>query len=151
MADRIAGVWARLTPSRAAHLRQFLRFAVVGVIQNALNVAVFAAAVAIQVPFLLASIIAAVVALGVSFSLNRRWTFAAATKQTGAQAIRYVSIWVTILLAGLPMLALLVEVGGIPKVLAQATVVMLGAPVSYAAQRRWTFSIGLDGRGAGSP
>ncbi len=145
VADRLATVRDRLTAARATHLRQFIRFSIVGIIQNGLNIAVFAGAVVIGVPFLLASVMAAVMALAVSFSLNRRWTFAAATDQTRERAIRFVGIWITILLAGLPVLALLVEVADLPKVLAQATVVMIGAPVSYSAQRRWTFSAGTEG------
>jgi putative flippase GtrA len=146
VADRPTTFSDRLTAARAAHLHQFIRFSIVGAIQNGLNIAVFAGAVAIGVPFLLASVIAAVMALAVSFSLNRRWTFAGTTDQTRSRAIRFVSIWVTILLAGLPVLALLVEVADLPKVLAQATVVMIGAPVSYAAQRRWTFGAGIEQR-----
>jgi putative flippase GtrA len=129
-----------LSAARNAHLRQFIRYSIVGVVQNGVNIGVFAIAVAGGVPFLLASVLAAVVALTVSFFLNRRWTFPGRTDQTTARAIRFVSIWITILLMGLLLLAALVDLAHLPKVLAQAIVVVVGAPLSYTAQRRWTFA-----------
>lgn len=129
----------RLRGERSSQLGQFLRFCVVGVIQNGLNIGAFAVAVAVGVPFLLASVLAAVVALAVSFSLNRSWTFAVARDRTTRRAIRFITVWVAIVLLALPVLALLVDVAHLPKVLAQAVVIIVGAPASYVAQRRWTF------------
>jgi putative flippase GtrA len=128
---------------RAANFHQFIRFAVVGVTQNGVNLGIFAVAVTWGVPFLLASVLAAGVALAVSFSLNRRWTFPGRTDQTTSRAMRFVGIWVTILLLGLPFLAMLVDIAHLPKIIAQTIVVVIGAPVSYAAQRRWTFAQGV--------
>ena len=129
-----------LSAARTTHFHQFIRFAVVGVLQNGLNIGIFAVAVAGGVPFLLASVLAASAALTVSFFFNRRWTFPGRTDQTTARAIRFVSIWITILLVGLLLLAVLVDLAHMSKVLAQAIVVVVGAPVSYTAQRRWTFA-----------
>ncbi len=121
-------------------MRQFVRFCFVGLIQNGLNIGIFAAQVAAGVPYLLASAASACCALAVSFLLNRRWTFQGTNDRTRARAVRYVAIWLIVLLAALPVLALLVDVAHIPKVLAQAIVIAVGAPISYLAQRRWTFS-----------
>lgn len=124
---------------RIVLLRQFIRFSIVGVIQNGLNIGVFAVAVAGGMPFLVASVLAALLALIASFTLNRRWTFPGRTDQTTRRAIRFVTIWITIVLLALPFLAILVDVAHLPKVLAQTLVIIVGAPASYAAQRRWTF------------
>ena len=83
--------------------------------------------------------LAAVVALAVSFFANRRWTFRNRTDRTTARAVRFMIIWIAIALAALPFLALLVDVVHLPKVLAQTIVIAIGAPLSYAAQRKWTF------------
>lgn len=123
-----------------AELRQFIRFASVGVIQNSLNIAVFAIAVTVGIPFIVASVIAALVALTASFLLNRRWTFPGRSDQTTRRAICFLTIWVSVLLLMLPILAVLVDIVHLPKVLAQASVVIIGAPMSYMAQRRWTFA-----------
>ena len=129
-------------------LREFVRFAVVGTAQNGLNLAVFALAIAGGVPYILASVLAAAVALSVSFVLNLRWTFPGRTGPTTGRAVRFVTVWITIVLLALPVLAVLVGVAHLPRVLAQAVVVLVGAPASYAAQRRWTFSRGPSYSGA---
>jgi putative flippase GtrA len=126
------------------NLSEFIRFAVVGTAQNGLNLCVFALAVAGGVPYLFASVLAATAALSVSFALNRRWTFPGRTDQTTSRAIRFVTIWVMVVLLALPVLAVLVDVVHLPRVLAQAIVILIGAPASYAAQRRWTFSQGAN-------
>lgn len=129
-----------LSAVRTTHLHQFIRFAVVGVLQNGINLSAFALAVAVGVPYLAASVLAAVVALSVSFFLNLRWTFRRQVGGVPGRAFRFVIIWTTILLLGLPILATLVSVAHLPRVLAQAIVIAIGAPLSYTAQRRWTFS-----------
>lgn len=111
-------------------------------LQNGLNLSIFAIAVTIGVPYLLAYLLAAGVALTASFILNLRWTFSGSSTRTTTQAARYVSIWMAVLLLGIPTLAMLVSVANLPKVGAQAIVIAIGAPVSYLAQRRWTFSGG---------
>jgi putative flippase GtrA len=121
-------------------LRQFIRFGVVGVIQNGLNIGVYAACVAAGVPFLVAFVVAAAVSLVMAFLLNRRWTFAVSSDRSAERAIRFVAIWIAIVLLALPLLAVLVDVAGVPKVPAQVIVVAIGAPVSFLAQRRWTFA-----------
>jgi putative flippase GtrA len=129
-----------LPAARTAHLYQFIRFAAVGVLQNGVNLGIFALAIAAGVPYLAGSVLAAAVALSVSFFLNLRWTFRGSYDRIKGRALRFITIWVTIVLAGLPILALLVSVAHLPRILAQAIIITIGAPISYAAQRRWTFS-----------
>jgi putative flippase GtrA len=121
------------------NLLEFIRFAIVGVAQNGLNLAVFALAITGGVPYIFASVLAAVLALSLSFGLNLRWTFPGLAGRTGGRAVRFATVWITIVLLGLPVLAVLVDVAHIPRVLAQTIVIFVGAPVSYFAQRRWTF------------
>jgi putative flippase GtrA len=124
---------------RSPHVRQFMRFAIVGVLQNGVNLCVFALAVALSVPYLAASVLAAAVALSVSFFLNLRWTFPGSTGRMSGRAVRFATVWITIVLIGLPILAVLVSVAHLPRILAQAIVIVVGAPISYTAQRLWTF------------
>jgi putative flippase GtrA len=124
---------------RSQDVRQFFRFAVIGLLQNGLNLGAFALAIAYGIPFLVASVMAAVVALSVSFSLNRRWTFPGATDRSANRAVRFATIWLAFVLLALPILALLVDVVHLPRVLSQATIIVIGAPASYFVQRRWTF------------
>lgn len=121
-------------------VRDIVRFGVVGTAQNLLNVAVFAALVAGGTPYLLAAVVAAAVAMVASFFANRRWTFSDAQERTtGRQLSEYSAIFVTASLAALAVLAFLTEVGGVPKVAAQALALMTIAPLSFLAQRLITF------------
>ncbi len=120
-------------------MRQFVRFAVVGVAQNGTNLGVFALMVALSVPFVLAAAIAAVVALALSFALNRRWTFPGTGDRTAGRAARFAIVWLAFVAVALPTLALLVNVAHLPRVPAQALIIFVGAPLSYFVQRRWTF------------
>lgn len=121
------------------NVREFLRYAVVGGAQNGLNLLVFAGAVWAGVAYLLASVIAAVAALSFSFVLNHMWTFPSSGSRVAARAIRFALIWVIVVALTLLVLAILVDVAGLPRVLAQAIAILLAAPLSYGAQRRWAF------------
>ena len=124
---------------RGFDLHQFIRFGAVGLLQNGVNLCVFALAIAVDVPYLAGSVLAAAVALLVSFFLNLRWTFRGSYDRMTGRAFRFVTVWVTIVLLGLPILALLVSVAHLPRILAQAIIIAIGAPISYTAQRHWTF------------
>ncbi len=127
-------------PQDKANVHEFIRFALVGLAQNGLNLAVFALTVSSGVNYIVAYLIAAVAALTASFALNLLWTFKRSAKATMGRVVRFVGIWVTMVLVGLPMLAILVGVAGLPRVAAQALVIVTVAPLSYLAQRRWTFA-----------
>jgi putative flippase GtrA len=135
---------------RGQEFRQFVRFAIVGLIQNGFNVGAFALAIAYGVPYLLAALLAAVMALSISFLLNRRWTFPGRMDRSATRARRFVTVWLVFVVLALPMLAFLVSVVGLPRVLSQAIIIMVGAPASYLLQRRWTFGLSNlgDGRAA---
>ena len=119
--------------------RQFLRFGVVGVLQNGCNVASFAALVALGVDFRIAAVVAAVVGLATSFVLNRSWTFAGAAKRRlHAQAVRYTIVFAAATLLGVGVLWVLVS-AGVPEVGGQALAILIVAPLSYVTQLRWSF------------
>lgn len=112
----------------------------VGVVQNAGNVGLFALQVAVGVGYLAASVIAGVVALALSYLLNRGWTFRSSTvARDPALITRYVVVFVTAVGAGLAILTIQVEVFDVAPVVGQIVAVLLVAPLSYAAQRLWVF------------
>jgi putative flippase GtrA len=132
------------------NVREFLRYAVVGGAQNGLNLLVFAGAIWVRVPYILASVIAAIAALAFSFVLNHLWTFPSTESHVATRAVRFAVVWVAVVGLTLLVLALLVDVAHLPRVLAQAIAILLGAPLSYAAQRRWTFGYGTPYSAANS-
>ena len=121
------------------NVRQFVRFAIVGAVQNGTNLALFAIALALEVPLVPAALLAAAGALALSFALNRRWTFPGTGDRTTGRAVRYVAVWLGFLAVALPTLVVLVKVAHIPRLAAQALIICVGAPLSYLIQRRWTF------------
>jgi putative flippase GtrA len=129
-------------PTDRPNIREFMRYAVVGGAQNGLNLLAFAGAVWAGVAYLLAAVIAAVVALAFSFVLNHLWTFPSAESHVPTRAIRFAIIWVAIVGLTLLALAVLVDLAHLSHVLAQAIAILFSAPLSYAAQRRWTFGYG---------
>lgn len=126
-------------------LLEIVRFGAVGAAQNLLNLAVFALGVATGVPYLAAAVAAGGIALAASYVANRHWTFADAARQSaGAQAGRYIIVFVGASVGALGVLAFFAEVVSAPKVLAQAAALAIMAPLSYLAQRRFTFRAHLQ-------
>jgi putative flippase GtrA len=116
-----------------------IRFAAVGVLQNALNVGVFALALAVGLHYQLAAVTAGLAALVVSFLLNRHWTFTTTGAGIGGQGIRYALVFAAAVALGVGVLTLLVETTGIPKVAGQVVAILVVAPLSFLAQRAWVF------------
>ena len=116
-----------------------VRFGIVGLIQNALNVAVFALATSIRVNYRIAAVVAAVTALLVSFAFNRAWTFPGRGGPVHHQGARYALVFASAVALGLVVLTVLVEVAGIPEVAAQVVSILIVAPLSFLAQRTWVF------------
>ena len=128
------------------NLPEFLRFAIVGVLQNGANLASFAGLVTIGVDFRIAAVIAGAVGLVMSFALNRSWTFVHASHhRLSSQALRYTAIFIAATLAGIAVLWVLVTMASVPEIAAQAVAILIVAPLSYAAQRRWSFGLMTKG------
>lgn len=125
---------------RPADWLQLARFALVGGSGYVVNLAVFALAVhGAGVGYALGSTLAFLVAVSNNFFWHRLWTFRAQDGRARAQAGRFLTVSVLAFLAGLALLALLVELAGLPEVPAQACAIVAVTPVSFVANRLWTF------------
>jgi putative flippase GtrA len=116
-----------------------VRFGTVGLLQNGLNVATFAASTALGVPYRSAAVLAAVLALVVSFLLNRHWTFIGHATPVGRQGVRYLLVFTSAVALGVVLLTFFVEVTGMAEVPAQVAAILIVAPLSFLAQRTWVF------------
>ena len=116
-----------------------VRFGIVGVIQNALNVAVFALATGVGVHYGIAAVVAAVAALIASFTFNRAWTFPGRGAPVHRQGARYALVFASAVALGVVLLAFCVEVVGMSEVAAQVAAILSVAPLSFLAQRKWVF------------
>jgi putative flippase GtrA len=131
---------SRLFAAVGLDVGETLRFAVVGVAQNGVNLGTYTVALLAGAPYLTAAVLAGVTALLASFVANRAWTFRhARSARAHAQVVRYALVFVVASLFALAVLSLLVELAGVPRVAAQALAIMVAAPFSYLAQRAFTF------------
>lgn len=124
---------------RGVHWLQLARFAAVGASGYAINLAVFAGAVAERLDYRAAAAVAFCVALVNNFAWNRVWTFRGANGSAHGQALRFVVVSVAAFLVSLVILDTLVRVAGAPKLAAQAAAVLAVTPVSFLANKLWSF------------
>ncbi len=83
------------------------------------------------------------VAVSNNFLWNRHWTFSRSTSTTGPvhhQAARFLIVSVGAFLVGLALLAALVEGAGMAEVPAQAIAIVAVTPVSFLANKLWSFA-----------
>jgi dolichol-phosphate mannosyltransferase len=130
----------RAAARRPAAWWQLVRFALVGASGYVVNLAVFAFAVeVVGAPYPAAATLAFLVAVSNNFLWHRRWTFRAAGTQARDQVARFLVVSVLAFLAGLLVLTVLVELLGVPEVPAQAVAIVTVTPLSFVANKLWTF------------
>ena len=116
-----------------------IRFGLVGLLQNGLNVAVFALTTTLGVHYRLAAVAAGLLALVASFLLNRHWTFVGQATPIHRQGARYLLVFASAIALGVLLLTFFVEVTGIPEIAAQVAAILIVAPASFLVQRTWVF------------
>ena len=118
----------------------FTRYCMVGASGYVVNAAVFWLA-ALALPYPVAFALAFAVAATGNFCLNRRWTFAATRhRPASTQFGRFLAVSLAALASDLAVLSLLVEVGSLPEFLSALVAIGFTTPVSFGANRLWTFS-----------
>jgi putative flippase GtrA len=122
-------------------LGEAVRFGVVGVSQNALNVAVFALATGLGMDYRAAAVLAGLIAFLASFLMNRHWTFTSRRGAIHHQGARYLLVFASAIALGVVLLTFFVEVAGIPEIAAQVAAILIVAPLSFLAQRAWVFRV----------
>jgi putative flippase GtrA len=124
---------------RASNWAQLVRFALVGASGYVVNLAVFWLALQSELDYRAAAAVAFVVALANNFVWNRLWTFRGATGRLHGQAFRFVLVSTGAFLVSLAMLSVLVRDAGVPELLAQAAALIAVTPLSFLANKLWSF------------
>jgi putative flippase GtrA len=125
---------------RPANWLQLVRFGTVGVVGFVVNLIVYTLFVhSVGVDYRVASVVAWLVAVLNNFILNRHWTFDARSDRAHRQAVRFLCVSLLAEAVSLLLLTLFVEVGGIPKVLAQALAVGGAMPLNFLGNKLWSF------------
>jgi putative flippase GtrA len=124
---------------RGSNWAQLVRFGAVGASGYLINLAVFGLAINAKVEYRAAAVAAFAVALVNNFAWNRLWTFRDIPGRIHGQAIRFVVVSATAFLVSLALLSVLVRDAGIPKLLAQAAAILAVTPMSFVANKLWSF------------
>ena len=125
---------------RPSNWKQLLRFLCVGASGYAVNLTVFAACVhLIGIDYRLASVIAFLFGCANNFWWNRHWTFDAKHHHPGEQGLRFFLVSLLVFGFAYAMLVALVSTTGMDKVLAQAIANAAATPLSFTAQKLWSF------------
>ncbi len=120
-------------------LAQLIRFSLVGVLNTALNYAVFYLLYRIGSPYLAASAIGFCVAVVNSYLLNKHWTFRHRGAHSGAEFMRFLLVSGTALGLNLAAMLVLVEAVAVTPPLAQLLTIGLTLAVNFLGNRLWTF------------
>ncbi len=124
-------------------LLRLVRFVVVGVTNTAINMAVYASLLALDVSYVAASVAASAVAISIAYFLNRRFTFRVA-EHSSSLVIRFFSVQIGAAIANVVLLALLIERAGMDPLLAQVVIVPPIVLTTFALNRLVVFRHHVD-------
>jgi putative flippase GtrA len=126
--------------SRSGNWWQLVRFCVVGGSCYVINVGTFAVAVELLgLHYLVAAGLAYTCAITASFFGHRIVTFRARYDRIPGQALRFIMVYLPATLLGTGLLHLGVS-AGLPEVGAQALAAGIAAPLSFTANKMWSFA-----------
>ena len=129
----------RVAVRRRSNWSQLCKFAVVGGSGYVVNLATFAVLLSLGAYYLVGAVGAFLVAVCNNYTLNRLWTFSSARGPVSRQASRYFTVSLLGLVGSVSFLSALVFVGVAP-LLAQALAVAMVFPLTFVANKLWSFS-----------
>jgi putative flippase GtrA len=130
----------RIGLTRPHNWMQLVKFSIVGGTGYVINLAVFAALVeGAGIHYRTAAALAFCVAVTNNFLWNRHWTFEATHSHAGFQAVRFFVVSLVALAFNLLVLELLVSVGELPKIPAQALAILAATPLNFVGNKMWSF------------
>jgi dolichol-phosphate mannosyltransferase len=119
---------------------QLFQFGLVGASGYLVNLAVFAVLNGpLGIHYIGAAILAFCVAVMNNFWWNRHWTFDAKHGHAGFQAARFLVVSLVALGFNLLVLELLVSVGDVAKIPAQAVAILAATPLNFVGNKLWSF------------
>jgi dolichol-phosphate mannosyltransferase len=124
---------------RGANWLQLVRFGIVGASGYGVNIATFTVMLHVRHDHRLAAFVAFLVAVTNNFIWNRHWTFAGAGGRASRQAVRFLIVSGAAFGLNLGLLELILATTAAPEIAAQAIAVLAAMPVSFLANKLWSF------------
>ncbi|MBB6091636.1 putative flippase GtrA [Povalibacter uvarum] len=121
--------------------RQFLVFALIGVINTAVHFVVFVLLLRVfGVPMLAASAIGYCAGVANSYVMNRLWTFKVTTRANSKEFLRFAAVNVVSLGINLLVLKYLTESAGLGPEVAQIGAIGASLVANFAGNKWWAFA-----------
>jgi putative flippase GtrA len=122
-------------------MRQFIKFNLVGLLNTALDFALFSLLTWIGVYYILAQCVSYGVGMVNSYTLNKYWTFAQKGRLEPKQAIRFLVLNLGSLLLSLLLLMFFKDSWGIAIIAAKLLTTVVTTLVNYAGNKLWVFRV----------
>jgi putative flippase GtrA len=122
-------------------LGQPVKFVLVGTGGYVVNLALFAALYALDVPYVAASIASYFVSNALMYLGNRYFTFGLGHAGFLGAYVRYLLVGGVVVALNAAILAALVEGAGVDPRVAQAISLLAITPVAFVLNKRWTFQL----------
>jgi putative flippase GtrA len=120
-------------------MRQFIKFNLVGLLNTALDFAVFTLLTWLGVYYILAQCLSYGVGMLNSYTLNKYWTFAQKGRFEPKQAIRFALLNLGSLLLSLALLVIFKDQWMMKVLLAKLLTTVITTLVNYAGNKLWVF------------
>jgi putative flippase GtrA len=119
---------------------QLAKFCVVGASGYGVNLAVYWLLLhGAGVHYALAATGSFLVAATWNYFVNRNWTFRHQRGHLGYQGLRFFAVSAVVYAANLALLTLLIEVGGVGKLVGQAIAIVVVTPLNFLGNKLWSF------------
>jgi putative flippase GtrA len=119
---------------------QLMRFCIVGASGFAINLVVYRVAYKhLGIDYLAAAAGSWIIAAASNFYWNRHWTFKARDGLVHHQALRFLVVSLVALAIDLAVLSILVQTGGLDKLVAQVLALAVATPANFIGNKLWSF------------
>jgi len=121
--------------------QQLGKFCAVGAVGYAINLGVYDGLLHEGLHYLAAATCSFLVAVTSNYTWNRLWTFRDQRGHLGVQGLRFLVVSVAALGANLVVLHLLISLGDVAKLSAQAVAIVVVTPLNFVGNKLWSFRL----------
>ena len=124
---------------RARLTGEFIRFALVGVVNTAISYLAYVLLIELGVGYQVSNVISYIVGMITSYILNKNWTFGIKERSRIRFLLKFVVVNIVALLVSLGIVSLMVEIWGMNVYVGQLFAIAGHMLVNFAGQKFWVF------------